>query len=450
MPITPAMISLLAVGFRYLFVFYIAYFLWQGIVYIRIERGLRAGNLAVPIIKQKLALVFLHVQAFFLLWAGHNTPALVVGAGWLCVFFWLPYLLRKTYPRACPLIWNGFFFLTSVGSIMLSRLNLNLANRQLWWLAISAGVVWVVPWVIRLLPKLEKLQYVYLVVSLALLSSTLVFGTEEFGSLRWIHIGGFGFSPAEAVSFLYILYLATAFRNKLTLTQLILPTAMAVVHIGLLALQRNLGGALLFFFGYMILMYVSTGKWWLFVAGLVLFGGGATVAYHLFDHVQVRVLVWQDPWVSAHGMGFQTLQSLFAMGTWGPFGSGLGQGIPTAVPVVARDLTFAAITEEMGWLFALGIIGVYLMLFYRGTHVALRTAKPYYGLLVVGFTGVLAFQTFLIIGGTLNFIPLTGITMPFVSYGGSSLLVSAVKLGMIQWVFVECQGNGNGRGGEHD
>lgn len=437
--ITPAMMSLLAVSFRYFFVFYLVYFLWQGITYIRIERGLSDKNPQTTINKQKMALVFLHIQAFFLLWAGHNTTAMVIGAGWLCVFFWSHYLLRKTYPEACPLIWNGFFFLTSVGSLVLARLNLDLANRQLLWLAMSVGVMGLLPVVIRFLPRLERLHYLYLGLGLLLLSATFVLGTEEFGSLRWIQLGGFGFSPAEAVSFLYILYLATAFRNKLNLMQLMLPTIMAAIHIGLLALQRNLGGSLLFFFAYMILMYVSTGKWWLFIAGLLLFGMGATAAYHWFEHVQVRVLVWQDPWVSAHGMGFQTIQSLFAMGTWGSFGSGLGQGIPGVVPVVARDLTFAAITEEMGWLFGLGMIGVYLMLFYRGTHVALRAPSTYDSLLVVGFTGVLAFQTFLIIGGTLNFIPLTGITMPFVSYGGSSLLVSTAKIGMIQWVYCHSQ-----------
>jgi len=160
------------------------------------------------------------------------------------------------------------------------------------------------------------------------------------------------------------------------------------------------------------------------------------VAYRLFGHVRIRIAIWQDPWADVHGIGHQVVQSLFAISTWGLLGSGLTLGMPNRIPVVARDMMFAAICEELGSLFGIGIIGVYIMIFYRGAHIALRCKRKYYSLLAVGFTSMMAFQTFLILGGTINLIPLTGVTLPFVSYGGSSVLVSSLMIGIIQWIFM--------------
>lgn len=436
--ITSSMIAFLSVVFRYFFVFYVIYFLWQGITFILIERGKIIKSQSVAIIKQKTVIIFLHVKAFFVLSASSgeiDTRVLTYGGYWLVLFLVHGLLVKKIYRNTCPLIWNGFFFLSSIGSITLTRLSVNLASRQLLWLLVSLCVILMLPVAIKILRKLEKYEYLYLGLGLSLLISTSIFGTEEFGAVRWIQIGDFGFSPAEAVSFTYILYIATVFRKKLVFKQLIFPTFMAVLHVVILVWQRNLGAALIFFFTYMIVMYIATGRILLFFLGFAFFTISAIFSYEWFDHVQVRVAVWNNPWEYVHGIGFQTIQSFFAVGTWGWAGSGLGLGIPGVVPVVARDLTFAAIGEEMGWLFALGVIGVYIMLFYRGMHVALRCKRRYYSLIAVGFTGVLAFQTFLIIAGTLNFAPLTGVTLPFISYGGSSFLVSTVMIGMLQWVF---------------
>ena len=435
------MFELFVIAARYFFVFYIAYFLWQGVCYILIERGKLNKDKKIPIIKQKITIIFIHVKAFLILaYSGgpyliFNITTLTVGIIWMLFFLIFYWLVKKFYKNSCPLIWNGLFFLTCISAITLMRLSPSLAHRQLLWLVVAFSTMLVLPIIVRILPKLEKLELIYLVGGLGLLSSTFVFGSEEFGSLRWIQIGNFGFSPAELVSFSYILYLASVFRKKMEFKQLIFPSAMAVVHVVILVAQRNLGAALIFFMSYMIIMYVATGRELLFLLGLALFALGSVVAYHLFGHVQVRVAIWQNPWADVHGTGYQIVQSLFAIGTWGPFGSGLTLGLPFTVPVVARDLTFAAIVEEFGLIFACGLIGVYIMIFYRGVHIALRCKRRYYSLIAVGFTGVLAFQTFLIIGGTIGLVPLTGVTMPFVSYGGSSLFVSTIMIGMLQWIF---------------
>lgn len=429
------MFEFFIIAFRYFFVFYIAYFLLQGVYYILIERGKLNKNKEVPIIKQRVTILFIHLKSFFLLSYGQNINIIITGILWLLLYLSFIFLLKKIYKNSCPLIWNGLFFLTSIGNIILMRLSPSLANLQLMWLFIAFCALILIPFIIKIFPKLEKFELIYLALGLVLLLSTFIFGVEEFGSIRLIQIGNFWFSPAEIVSFIYIFYLSTVFRKKLTFVKLIFPSIMAVLHVLILVAQRNLGAALIFFMSYMVIMYIATGRELLFALGLIIFASGATVAHNLFTHVQVRVAIWQNPWIDVHGTGHQIIQSLFAIGTWGIFGSGLTRGLPGHVPVVERDLTFAAIAEEFGLLFAIALIGVYIMIFYRGMHVALRCKRRYYSLLAVGFTSVLAFQTFLIIGGTINLIPLTGVTMPFISYGGSSLFVSVTMIGIIQWIF---------------
>jgi cell division protein FtsW (lipid II flippase) len=233
-----------------------------------------------------------------------------------------------------------------------------------------------------------------------------------------------------------VFYLASVFRKKLKFKQMLLPIAAGALYVLILVLQTDLGGALIFFMTFMVMLYVATGSELLFIAGMGAMSTASVLAYRLFSHVRVRVAIWQNPWADVYDTGNQIVQALFAIGTWGLLGSGLTLGYPGYVPVIARDSIFAAVCEEMGSLFGMGLIGVYLMVFYRGAHIALRCKRKYYSLLAVGFTAMMAFQTFLIIGGTIKLIPLTGVTLPFVSYGGSSALVSSLMIGIIQWIFM--------------
>jgi cell division protein FtsW (lipid II flippase) len=230
--------------------------------------------------------------------------------------------------------------------------------------------------------------------------------------------------------------LASVFRKKLSFKQLIFPTAAGMAIVMILVVATDLGSALIFFLTYMMIMYISTGKIILFALGLLGASGGAVIAYQFFSHVQVRVAAWQNPWVNMDTGGFQIVRSLFAIGTWGLLGSGLTRGLPGSVPVVESDFMFAAISEEFGSFFGIGLIGVFILLFDRGVHIALRCDRRYYSLLAAGFTSMLAFQTFIIIGGVTKFIPLTGITLPFVSYGGTSIVVSILMIGILQWVYI--------------
>ena len=434
------MIEFFAIAFRYFAIFYMAYFLWQGVYYVLIERGRVIKAPKIPITKQKLTILFFHIKAILILAYNHrigNDLALTtlgVGLVWVAFFLIGSLLVKQVYPKGCPLIWNGYFFLTSISMVVLLRLDPSLAQRQLLLMLAGFAVMLTLPLVIKGLPALERLKYVYALGGLALLLAIFYFGSEAFGSLRWLQIGPVGFSPAEVVAFSYVLFLAAVFRKKRHLAQLILPSALAVAHVVILVVQRNLGAALIFFMCYMILMYIGTGSLKLTGLGFGLFAIGSWFAYGQFAHVQVRVSVWWDPWLDVHGMGYQIIQSFFAMGAGGLFGRGLHMGIPGVIPVVARDMTFAAIAEEFGLIFSAGLIFVFVMIFYRGVHVALRCQRKFYALVAVGFTGVIAFQTFLIIGGTLNLVPLTGVTVPLISYGGTSLVVTTLMLGVLQWI----------------
>ena len=190
---------------------------------------------------------------------------------------------------------------------------------------------------------------------------------------------------------------------------------------------------------YMVMLYISTSNEILFFAGMGAASAAETLAYHLFSHVRVRVAAWRNPWADIDGGGYQILNSLFVITTWGLLGSGLTKGMPNTVPVVESDFIFAAICEEMGILFGMGIVCLYIMLFFRGILVVIRCQRRYYSLLAAGVITMFAFQAFLIIGGVIKLIPLTGVTLPFVSYGGSSVLVSIMMIGLLQWVNVYCE-----------
>jgi len=435
------MFELLIILSRYFFVFYIIYFLWLGICYIRIERNQIVADKNLVISKQRITIVLMHLKAFLILSYTPDTISfsnamLLIGGLWLIFFGTANFLISKFYENSCPLIWNGVFFLTSVGIITLGRLDQGLAEQQVIWFFVSFATMLLIPKAISIMPTFERLEFIYLLSGLGLLTSTFILGYEVFGSARWINIGFISFQPSEIVTFIYIFYLASVFRKKLTVQQMIFPSIMAMLHVLMLVAQRNLGSALIFFLTFIIIMYISTGRELFFALGMVLASIGSIIAYHLFGHVRIRVAIWQNPWADVHGTGNQIVQSLFALGTWGMWGSGLTRGMPNFVPIVSRDLPFAAITEEFGGIFAISIIGIYIMIFYRGVHIALRCRRRYYSLLAVGFTGVLAFQTFIIIGGTIKLIPLTGITLPFISYGGSSMFVSAMMIGILQWVYM--------------
>jgi len=270
---------------------------------------------------------------------------------------------------------------------------------------------------------------------------TLALGTDLKGARNWIVIGGFTLQPSEFIKILFVFFLASYVHDPEQL-RLKYPRfraeprwvlmGLVFVLLGLFALQKEFGTALLVFMIYLSFLYVF-GRSLLFpLANLAAAGLGAAVAVKTVHHLQVRIDTWLDPWADIAGKGYQITQSLFAIGTGSFFGTGLGLGRPDYIPAVHTDFIFAALCEETGIFGGMGVILLFFMLAYRGIKIALRLQNRYTKAVAFGLTALLGFQTFIIIGGDIKLIPLTGITLPFVSYGGSSLLASYAVLGLLQ------------------
>ncbi len=428
---------------KYVFLFFIINFLWQCFVFILNERGKEIGNFELVVSKQRVGISFMHMIAFLILSyingeAMFDLDDIVFSLISLLFFIFIWLLTNVVYKESDLIMWNSVTFLMDIGLIILYRLNPVSAERQLMWLIIATVITLLLPLILKIITKFEYLEYFYLITGWILFIATFVLADEKNGSTNWIIIDadkGIGFQPSEIIKFLFIFYLACVFRKKVSAKKFIFCSVMSAGYVVSLVLQKDLGGALIFFMTYMIMMYISTNNEKLFFAGMVVACIAAFLVYNKFPHIRVRVKAWQNPWSDVEGGGYQILQSLFAISTGGLLGSGLTQGYPSYVPIVESDFIFSAICEEFGGLFAIGVIGVFIVIFYRGVHIALRCHRKFYALISAGITNMLALQTFLILGGVIKLIPLTGVTLPFISYGGTSILVSVIMIGFLQWIY---------------
>ena len=370
--------------------------------------------------------------------AGIFAVGLAAAAGWV----------RWRVPRADPFILPIAATLTAIGQIMTSRLEPSLGPRQAMWVLIGLGAMSLVGW----LPSIDWLRrYRYTWASLAILLQllTLIFGNDPNGSgaALWFTLGPVNVQPMELVKLLLVAFLAgylEDYRELLTvggrrLGPLQLPPlpylAPIVVMIGvallLFWLQKDLGPALLFTTVLLTMLYVASGRASYVVLGLVLLILGGALADRVFSHVHTRVAIWLDPWASRETSGYQLVQALYAFASGGVFGVGLDMGSPRFIPAVHTDFVIAAIGEELGLAGTLAVISLFVLLIQRGFMVALNARSGFSALLASGLTSVLALQAVIILAGTLELIPLTGITLPFVSYGGSSVVANFVLVGLL-------------------
>ncbi len=288
---------------------------------------------------------------------------------------------------------------------------------------------------------------------LLLLLVTAIFGREINGARLWIALGPMRFQLPEIGKILLVIFFAgylVDMREVLTVsTRRVLGVPLPpfrylapllsiwALSLALMIFMKDLGTSLLFFGALLALLYVATGRFFYVLVGLVLFAAGATILYFIFPHVQTRVDIWLDPWSDPSGKGYQIVQSLFALAAGGLFGRGLAEGYlilqsgKTIIPKLETDFIFSAIGEELGLVGAVGIILLYLIFVYRGFRVAVRARDDFSRLLATGLISIFALQAFLIMGGVIKLIPLTGITLPFVSYGGSSIVANFVLLALL-------------------
>ena len=349
------------------------------------------------------------------------------------------YLYHYFYPYSSRVITNNMSFLLLIGYTMLTRLDVSLAKKQ--FVIATAAIVMVsaVPYIMDRYKNLRNYGKFYGVVGIIALSSVFVLGVEQYGSLNWIKFGPITLQPMEFVKILFVFFIASMLSQSRDFKQVMITTVFACVHIGVLVLEKDLGGALIFFVIFVSMIYVGTGKIWyllLYFAGGAMMAGLAFVLFkdRLFNHVLVRVNAWKDPWADINGQGYQIAQSLFAIGSGGYFGSGLTKGTPKIIPVSESDFIFSAISEEFGVIFGLALILVCFSCFISFISIAMRVRNRFYKTMAFGFAICYMFQTFLSIGGVTKFIPSTGVTIPLVSYGGSSVLSSLVMFAIMQGI----------------
>jgi cell division protein FtsW (lipid II flippase) len=335
----------------------------------------------------------------------------------------------------------------SIGS-----LELGLGQLQLLWLLISLTVLALLALFVRSDRWLRAYKYTWAAAGIVLLAMTFVLGSDVNGARLTLSIGPVSGQPSELLKVILVVFLAAYLSENRSLLAdestrlgpLRLPpipylapmVAMWAIALGIVVVQRDLGAALLFFAVFLALLYVATGRASYVVLGLVLFIAGSWVLYELFAHVQVRVNNWLNPFGDPLGSGFQTVQALYAFARGGLLGVGLGAGLPTIagnlpVPAVHTDYPLAALGEELGLVGLLAIFGLYLVIVERGLRIAAAAHDDFRALLAAGLSLVIGIQAFIIAAGNLKLIPLTGITLPFISYGGSSLLANAIAIGLL-------------------
>lgn len=351
-------------------------------------------------------------------------------------------LFRMIYPRGNRLIINNMCLLLSIGFVILTRLSFEKAIKQFFIVTVSIIVGMMIPYFIHKLKFLKSLTWIYAAVGIAALGIVLILGATTHGSKISYSIAGVTFQPSEFVKILFVFFLASAFYESDSFLRVVVTAVLAGVHVLILVASRDLGSALIFFIVYVMMVLTATGKWIYLLLGSIGGCGAAVLAYQFFSHVQVRVLAWKDPFSCIDDAGYQITQSLFAISSGGWFGLGLFRGTPASIPFVEADFVFSAVTEELGILFSMCMILVCISSFIMFMDIAVRLKDKFYQLIAFGLGITYIFQVFLTIGGGTKFIPMTGVTLPFISYGGSSVLTTLVMFLTIEGLYIIQQEEG--------
>lgn len=351
-------------------------------------------------------------------------------------------LFRMVYPRGNRLIVNNMCLLLSIGFVILTRLSFEKAIKQFFIVTVSIVAGMLIPYFIHRLKFLKSLTWIYAAAGIVALGIVLVLGATTHGSKISYSIAGVTFQPSEFVKIVFVFFLASALYESHDLPRVVLTAVLAGIHVLILVASRDLGSALIFFIVYVMMVFIATARWIYLLLGCAGGCGAAVLAYRLFSHVQVRVQAWKDPFSCIDDAGYQITQSLFAISSGGWFGLGLFRGTPTSIPFVEADFVFSAVAEELGILFSMCMILVCISCFIMFMDISVRLQDKFYQLIAFGLGITYIFQVFLTVGGGTKFIPMTGVTLPFISYGGSSVLTTLVMFFIIEGLFIIRQEEG--------
>jgi cell division protein FtsW (lipid II flippase) len=386
-------------------------------------------------------LVLFDILAFLLLFLRqpqYDVNAAIIGSS-IILSTLLVYILTSSLHLGDKFIFLITSMLFSIGELMLYRLDSNLGIKQAIWFGISLLVYFLSYLIFGLIHFWDKLLLFLPGLSILLFILTMIFGTEINGSKNWIFIKGFSIQTSEIIKLIFVFFLASYYskREKLIVKYTKIRVTLAFMAVsymmmGLMVLQREWGTPMVLFFVFSLILYIFESDLRIFLfntlAAAAAVGTGTLFVYH----IKVRVEAWINPWKDIAGKGYQIAQSLFAIGSGDFFGTGIGLGRPDFIPDVKTDFIFSAICEELGMFGGAAVILLFLLLAYRGFKIALNCVSIFNKSLALGITLIFAFQSFVIIAGVIKFFLLTGITLPFISYGGSSMLINLASLGVLQ------------------
>lgn len=341
-------------------------------------------------------------------------------------------LFRMLYPKTNRLLVNNMCMLLTVGFVILTRLSLGKAIRQFIIVMISLVIALVIPFFVSRFRFLKEWKWIYAAAGIVALGIVLVLGQTTYGSKLSYTIAGLTFQPSEFVKIIFVFFVASALYKAAGFFEVFTTAVIAAAHVIILACSKDLGSALIFFVVYVLMVVVASRNWLYLLAGVSGGSVAAYLAYRVFPHIQVRVQAFKDPWSVIDSTGYQITQSLFAITSGGWFGLGLFKGTPESIPFVEADFIFSAIAEELGLLFALCVILICVSSFVMFMNISMNLKDKFYQLTAFGLGVTYIFQVFLTIGGGCKFIPLTGVTLPFISYGGSSVLTTLIMFSITE------------------
>lgn len=388
-------------------------------------------------LRQNVSMFFIHFIAFAMMFLKTMNMELLVFYGAQVIFLLATLIFfRNLYPKASRLLINNMCMLLTIGFIMVTRLSYDQALRQFKIAVLGMILARIIPIIIRKVMLITKMSWAYSFVGIGLLGLVLVAAQVTNGAKLSLSIGSFSFQPSEFVKIIFVFAVAGLLTEAKDFRRIVIATALAAVHVLILVVSKDLGSALIFFVTYLVMLFVATRNPFLVLAGVLSGVLAAVAAYFLFSHIRVRVSIWRDPFADYSGGGYQICQSLFSIGAGGWFGTGLYQGSPTAIPYVEQDMMFSAIVEELGSIFGVCLILVCMSCFIMFINIAMKLTNRFYRLVALGLGITYAAQIFLTIGGGMKMIPLTGVTLPLVSSGGSSVLSTLMMFAIVQGLYM--------------
>lgn len=428
------LINLTVQAARYLMIILMVIYTVQSYTVFR-RTGARAKEAI--FLRQNVSMFFIHFIAFMTMFLKTMDLKLLIfyaaQTGYLVLTL---VLFRYLYPKASRLLVNNMCMLLTIGMIMITRLSNELSVKQFKLILAGTVLALVIPIIIRKLMVITKMTWAYTFVGIGLLGLVLVAARVTNGAKLSLSVGGFSFQPSEFVKIIFVFAVAGLLTEAKNFKRILLATALAAVHVLILVVSKDLGSALIFFITYLVMLFVSTRNPFLVLIGLLAGAVAAVAAYFLFSHVRVRVSIWRDPFADYANTGYQISQALFSIAAGGWLGTGLYQGSPTAIPYVSQDCMFAAVSEELGGIFSVCLILVCMSCFIMFINISMKLTNRFYRLVALGLGTAYAVQVFLTIGGVTKLIPLTGVTLPLISYGGSSVLSTLMMFAIVQGLYM--------------